>query len=177
MSASSPNDELDRLLSRMTEARLSPEESRKLAGLIEADSECRLRYLDYCQMHAILLSEHGLLASTVEPSRDDLDQVGSHGRRAIWLALAAVLMIACLPLLGFRPSGSPIPTRGAEVAYLSHAVGASFEYGVAGELKTTRCSTSTRGGLWSATSPRGSRFSETRSAQLYHPEYSSRTAA
>ncbi|MCH7750685.1 MAG: FecR domain-containing protein [Planctomycetes bacterium] len=137
MNASSPSDELDRLLSRMTEARLSPEESRKLAGLIEANSGWRQRYLDYCQMHAILLSEQGLLASTVEPSRDDLDQVGSHGRRAIWLALAAVLMIACLPLLGFRPGGSPIPTRGAEVAFLSHAVGVRFEYGAAGESKTT----------------------------------------
>ncbi len=137
MTTNSPTEELDRLLSRMTEARLDPEEGRRLAQLIEADSELRQRYLDYCQMHAILLSEHGLLASTAVPSNDPLDQAGSHRRRALWLALAVVLMIACLPLLGLRPSSSQPPTRGAEVAYLSHAVGVSFEYGAAGEAKTT----------------------------------------
>ncbi len=137
MSASSPHEELDRLLSRMTEAGLGLEESQKLAELIEEDSELRHRYLDYCQMHAMLLSEHGILVSAVEPSSDYLDQVGSRRHHAVWFALAIVLLIACLPLFGLLPSGSPIPNRGAEVAQLSYAVGASFEYGVAGESTTT----------------------------------------
>jgi len=134
--ASSPNEKLDQLLSRMTEARLDPEESQELARLIEADSEQRQRYLDYCQMHAILLNEHGLLASTVTPIEDHPGQVDWYRRRAIWLVLAALLLIACLPLLGLRSNRSPIPARGTEVAYLSHAVGVSFEYGAAGESKT-----------------------------------------
>ena len=59
MSASSPNEELDRLLSRMTEARLEPQDMQELADLIEADSELRQRYLDYCQMHASLVERAG----------------------------------------------------------------------------------------------------------------------
>jgi ferric-dicitrate binding protein FerR (iron transport regulator) len=131
------SEELDRLLSRMTETQFSPEERRRLGELIQGNSEWRQRYLDYCQMHAILLNEHGLLASTTMPSRDLLDQISSYRRHAIWLVLAAILMIACLPLLGLRSSRSSIPTRGTDVAYLSHVVGAIFEYGAAGESKIT----------------------------------------
>ena len=133
MTASSPSEQLDRLLSRMTEARLGPEEREELAGLIEADSELRQRYLEYCQIHAVLLNEHGILSSAVEPCRDSLDRVSWHRRRAVWLALAASLLIAGLPFSGLLPNGSRVPNRGADVAYLSRAVVASFEYGVAGE--------------------------------------------
>ena len=45
MITSTPSEELDRLLSRMTEARLGPKESQKLAGLIEADPELRFSQL------------------------------------------------------------------------------------------------------------------------------------
>jgi hypothetical protein len=60
VSTSSSSGELDRLLSRMTETQFSPEERRRLGELIQGNSEWWQRYLDYCQMHAILLNEHGL---------------------------------------------------------------------------------------------------------------------
>jgi hypothetical protein len=49
------------LLSRLTENGLTELELQQLGALIEKDSELRLQYLDYCQIHGLLRAEHGLL--------------------------------------------------------------------------------------------------------------------
>jgi len=60
--------DFEQLLSRFSEGGLDPSERTRLGLLIESDQTRRLRYLEYCQIHAILRSEHGLLTAWTPPT-------------------------------------------------------------------------------------------------------------
>ncbi len=53
--------ELEELLSGFLDDSLTPDQSRRLAELIQTDPEARALYLDHCRMHATLAWEHGVL--------------------------------------------------------------------------------------------------------------------
>lgn len=125
--------ELDRILARLTENQLPAADKQRLAALVEGNPELRQRYLEYCQMHAMLCYENGLLMSLSEPSSQALTQERPHRRHLTVLAIAAVLLLACWPLVVRFTNRTPVPERGADVAVISRAVGAKFQYGIAGE--------------------------------------------
>ena len=77
--------EMAALLGAMTEARLDEAGRRRLAELVDREPEARRLYLDYCQMHALLRSAHGVLTALEPPD---------HRRRAARFAAAAALALA-----------------------------------------------------------------------------------
>jgi hypothetical protein len=134
--------EFERLLSQLSDGQLGDGDLRRLGDLLELDAVLRRQYLDYCQMHALLRSEHGLLTSWTAHARDlTEDQVTTRGgnwlmpRRSLrWAAAACIAVsvgIATLIADWSRP-----PLRGAELAVLTKAVGARFAYGIDGESAT-----------------------------------------
>jgi hypothetical protein len=132
--------EFERLLSRMSDGQLGEENVRRLGHLLELDAALRRQYLDYCQMHALLRSEHGLLnswsANAGQPEWNQLDASRNGWLNRRWtlrLAAAAVFMAVALGLAMLHASRPHPPVRGAEIAVLSRAVGAQFAYGVKGE--------------------------------------------
>lgn len=132
--------EFEQLLCRFPEGRLDPSERERLGHLIESDRTRRMVYLEYCQIHAILRSEHGLLTAwsptTIQAdgtSRDALCTSWRWRRSVVYFAAAAVIMFVAAGVCFLTFNRSHAPFRGAEIALLSKAVGAQFAYGVNGE--------------------------------------------
>ena len=132
--------EFERLLSQMSDGRLGAEDVRQLGNLLAMDAALRRQYLDYCQMHALLRSEHGLLTSwSAAAGQHEDDQAGSSGRgwlsrrRPLRLAAAAIFVAVAVGVTLLNAERPQAPYRGAETAVLSRAVGAQFAYGVNGE--------------------------------------------
>ena len=135
--------EFEQLLARLTESGLDPSELQRLGTLIESNRALRRRYLEYCQMHALLRSEHGLLAAwsaTTSPADEahagQIRRWWQTQRQVFYLAAAAALLVvaAGIGLVEFRRELPPF--RGEETAVLSKSVGARFAYGVNGETNT-----------------------------------------
>ncbi|MCL4205718.1 MAG: FecR domain-containing protein [Pirellulaceae bacterium] len=85
--------EMAGLLGAMTDAALDDAERRRLAQLVREEPEARRLYLDYCQMHALLRSAHGVLAALEPPA-------GQRRRRVGWRAVGvAVLALAATAAL------------------------------------------------------------------------------
>jgi ferric-dicitrate binding protein FerR (iron transport regulator) len=81
------------LLGAMTDAQLEDAGRRRLAQLVREEPEARRLYLDYCQMHALLRSAHGVLSALEPPA-------GLRRRRGGWMAVgAAVLALAATAAL------------------------------------------------------------------------------
>ncbi len=136
--------DFERLLGQLTEVGLSPSDHQQLGAIIEADRILRRRYLDYCQMHALLRSEHGLLTALSAPadqSNDSHVPRSQHRRIRVrtlftWAAAASLLIVA-VGLGVLAANREQPPYRGAETALLSRDVGARFDYGVNGEAIPT----------------------------------------
>lgn len=140
MDSRSQNLEFERLLGQLSDGSLSAADHQQLGRLLESDRTLRRRYLDYCQMHALLRSEHGLLTALATPAdlADEAAGLSAQHRRIkvrtlfTWVAAASLLIVAVgLGLLAGNREQAPY--RGAETAVLSKIVGARFEYGVNGE--------------------------------------------
>jgi hypothetical protein len=137
-----PNDldDFDRLLSQLLDRGLDPSGLQRLGILIESDRSLRRQYLEFCQMHALLRSEHGLLTSwspttnqiNGEPN-DILCESWRWRRQVVYFAAAAVFMFVAAGIWFLAVNRDRPPFRGAETALLSKAVGARFAYGVNGE--------------------------------------------
>jgi Concanavalin A-like lectin/glucanases superfamily/FecR protein len=134
--------EFEGLLARLTESGLDPSELQRLGTFIELDQSLRRRYLEYCQMHALLRSEHGLLAAWSPTASHPYDAHAGRlhrwwqtQRQVFYLAAAAALLVvaAGIGLVDFHLQLPPF--RGEETAVLSKGVGARFAYGVKGETK------------------------------------------
>ena len=78
--------ELEALLGAMTEGRLDADGKRRLAAILRDHPDARQFYLDYCQMHALLQSAHGVLQGLALPSP-------SRRRRLTWGAAAAAVLL------------------------------------------------------------------------------------
>ena len=145
--------EFAQLLSLFSDGRLNDAELVRLGLLMQSDVELRKQYLEYCQMHALLRSEHGLLMSWspryTAPNtfsiRSLYDWIHFVGARR-FAAAASLLFVATLLLLATY-GRSQVPVRGAETAVVSKAVGARFAYGSDGEVKPI-AGTTLRAGLY-----------------------------
>jgi Concanavalin A-like lectin/glucanases superfamily/FecR protein len=144
MDHQSQANDFARLLGRLSEGQLENSEVQRLGELIEADRILRKQYLEYCQMHSLLRSEHGLLTAW-SPSpvgtEDDRhvslrDSWISRGN-AHWVAVAAVFMVVAMAAGFLKLQHDRAPFRGAETAVLGKAVGARFAFGSNGELVPT----------------------------------------
>jgi hypothetical protein len=139
MDGSISHSDFEALLARMTEGALSDPEREQLSVLLLSDSDLRRRYLEHCQMHALLQSEHGLLAawSSYVSDADDVSNRVGHKRKSIvagiLLATAASLALAAGGVWWLRSEMPQQPLRGVEVAVLSKTVGAEFTFGPNGE--------------------------------------------
>ena len=71
--------EMAGLLGAMTDGQLDDAGRRRLAQLVREEPEARRLYLDYCQMHALLRSAHGVLTALEPPE-------GRRRRRVGWIA-------------------------------------------------------------------------------------------
>jgi hypothetical protein len=125
--------EFERLLSRMTEGALAQSEIGQLGVLIESDPTMRHEYLAYCQIHALLRSEHGLLSAWSATAVQVAEGAGEGSgrwwmtrRTAVYSAMAAVFIAVAAGISFLDVSRVDPPFRGAEVAVLSKAVGAKF---------------------------------------------------
>jgi len=58
---------MEALLAVMSEGTLDDEGQRRLARLVGREPEARRLYLDYCQMHAMFRSAHGVLCALEFP--------------------------------------------------------------------------------------------------------------
>ncbi len=133
----SQNFEFERLLGQLSDGSLSELDRKYLSQLLESDRDLRRRYLEYCQMHALLRSEHGLLTALATPA-DRPEEKAAQSRRAqvrtllSWV-LAVSLLFVAIGVGAVALNRQSPPVRGAETAVLSKVVGAQFEYGIAGE--------------------------------------------
>jgi ferric-dicitrate binding protein FerR (iron transport regulator) len=85
--------EMTGLLGAMTDVGLDDTGRRRLAQLVREEPEARRLYLDYCQMHALLRSAHGVLTALEPPE-------GQRRRRVEWMAVGvAVLALAATAAL------------------------------------------------------------------------------
>jgi hypothetical protein len=137
MDSSIFHPEFAQLLGRLSDDRLDSEGVAQLGKLLEADPELRKYFVEYCQMHALLRSEHGLL-SAWSPAYATTSSISARTARWMTVNMARVAAVAALVLVAV---GIAIvsygrlhqPYRGAETAVLSKAVAARFIYGSNGE--------------------------------------------
>jgi Concanavalin A-like lectin/glucanases superfamily/FecR protein len=154
MGSQMEQSDFEQLLSRFSEGGLNPSEHNRLGLLIESDKSRRQQYLEYCQIHAILRSEHGLLTAWAPPTtrsggerQNGLCQSWRWRRQVVYLAAAAVFLIVVAGVSFLSINRNRPPFRGAEMAVLSKAVGAQFAYGVNGET-TPVAGTKLRQGIY-----------------------------
>jgi ferric-dicitrate binding protein FerR (iron transport regulator) len=87
--------ELEALLAAMTDGGLDAAGRKRLSTILREHPDARQFYLDYCQMHALLQSAHGVLQALEAPS-------AVRRRRLAWVAAAAALLVAAAGLLVLR---------------------------------------------------------------------------
>src|SRR5438045_4746877 len=87
--------ELEALLGAMAEGQLDGPGAKRLSQILKEHPDARQFYLDYCQMHALLQSAHGVLQALEAPST-------VRRRRLAWGAAAAALLIAAAAVLVLR---------------------------------------------------------------------------
>ncbi len=79
--------ELEALLGAMSEGQLDAQDTKRLSQILREHPDARQFYLDYCQMHALLQSAHGVLQALENPA------VGRRRLLAGLAAAAAVLVV------------------------------------------------------------------------------------
>jgi hypothetical protein len=133
-------NDFEQLLSRLSEGQLESSEVQRLGELIEADRPLRKQYLECCQMHSLLRSEHGVLTacSTSSAAEEDgqvsLPKPRISRSQSYWIAAAASLLVVAAGVSFLKLQRDRAPYRGAETAVLGRAVGARFAFGSSGEL-------------------------------------------
>lgn len=78
--------ELEALLAALSDGTLDAAAKKRLSQILREHPDARQFYLDYCQMHALLQSAHGVLQALEAPS-------AVRRRRGIWIAGAAALLL------------------------------------------------------------------------------------
>lgn len=147
MSEHMVHDDFERILQRVVDGALTDVDRARLAEILEADVALRRAYLEHCQMHALLRSEHGLLAACAPDSTDlapTLRRLRTFKRRLALVAAAAAVLI--VGSLNWNTTTAPTPPyRGQDVAVLKTAVGVHFAYGAHGETDTAAGASLPRG--------------------------------
>ena len=99
--------EMAGLLGAMTDAQLEGPGRRRLAQLVCEEPEARRLYLDYCQMHALLRSAHGVLVALEPAEAPRRRPAGWQAVGVAVLALAATAMLLMVRVVG--PTGASPP--------------------------------------------------------------------
>jgi hypothetical protein len=125
-------EDFDALLRRLVESDLSDLDRIRLATLIEGDATLRTAYLEHCQMHALLKSEHGLLTACASdgPSDASIQRPKRFKRLALTSAASVIIIAGTMWSYGTAPA---VPFRGRDVVILKTGVGVKFAYGAHGE--------------------------------------------
>ncbi|HVR87268.1 MAG TPA: FecR domain-containing protein [Planctomycetota bacterium] len=89
--------ELEDLLGRMAEEQLDSERAKRLSQILKEHPDARQFYFDYCQMHALLQSAHGVLQALENPA------IRRRRILAGFSAAAATLIVAGIALLARGP--------------------------------------------------------------------------
>jgi ferric-dicitrate binding protein FerR (iron transport regulator) len=92
--------ELEALLGAMTEGKLDAAGRARLSSVLREHPDARQFYLDYCQMHALLVSAHGLLRALEDPS-------STRRTRWAWIGAAAAILVLVMGALLFRQAPRP----------------------------------------------------------------------
>lgn len=115
--------ELEALLGAMTEGRLDGDGKRRLAAILREHPDARQFYLDYCQIHALLQSAHGVLQALAIPKPSRFRRVGWGAAAAAVLLLAGGFLVlretSRLDLDAATVRGSAWVVRGAQRVPLS----------------------------------------------------------
>jgi hypothetical protein len=135
MERSTGHQEFERLLSQLFEGSLDASEIRALSAIVESNRELRRRYLEHCQMHAMLRSEHGLLTAGTEVKSIEGAKFSRQSRwqNVLTLAIAASIIAAVSTIWWRVDRRDVLPHRGREVALVGKTVGGTFAYGPNGE--------------------------------------------
>jgi len=99
--------ELEELLGAMSEDQLDAAGTKRLSQILREHPDARQFYLDYCQMHALLESAHGVLQALENPA------VGRR-RFLVWSAAAAAVLVVAGAFL-FTKGPTPIDASVASV--------------------------------------------------------------
>lgn len=100
---------LESLLSSLFEGDLSAEQQRSLEAFVKNDAKARALYFDYCEMHALLQWEHGVLGAEKSPVAMVAPRIARKSNVwRIWLPLATAALVAAALLLTFMKDG-PLP--------------------------------------------------------------------
>ena len=121
---------LDELLNKMFERTISDEERSEIQTMIKNSEEARERYLQFCQVHAILSEQNGSLASMPDfPSEKKTKPAPI--AFIIAVAAAAMLFIAFNSGLFAKKPVETVegPHRGSNIALIAKASGVEFLYG------------------------------------------------
>ncbi len=151
MESSGFHAEFAQLLGRLADDSLDSDGVEQLGKWLDADAELRKYFVEYCQMHALLRSEHGLL-SAWSPAYAPTPSLVGHTAR--WMmdnvgrvAAVAALLVVSVGIAIVTYGRVNRPYRGAETAVLSKAVAARFVYGPDGETMPS-AGTQLRQGLY-----------------------------
>ncbi len=132
-------DSFESLLQRVFDGKLTDAERECLAAMIEADPARRAAYLEHCQFHALLRSEHGLLAACAPEEGEAAPawRFPIRSRRTILGVGAAAAALLVAVGLTWKSTTSPAaPFRGKDTAVLKTAIGVQFAFGAHGETAT-----------------------------------------
>ena len=119
--------ELEFLLMELTEGQLLPEQSHRLVEIIQQYPEAKKQYLEYCQVHAMLAWEHGVLGVGQSPHSSSIPEIQpkspSTSKRLVIAALVALVGLALW--LQWRAPSKMQP--GETVASLTRSVAANLK--------------------------------------------------
>lgn len=133
--------ELEAILCEMEEGSVVDERKARLHELIHGDIEARQFYLEYCQMHAMLMVECGELGAQNDEDFYTRKAALMTKPKSNWpriLAWAATIAFAAVGVVGYlwSPQVARIvkvdPTRGDALGKFSAVSGCEFEFGVDG---------------------------------------------
>jgi ferric-dicitrate binding protein FerR (iron transport regulator) len=89
--------ELEAQLAALSDGSLDAAAKKRLSQILRDHPDARQFYLDYCQMHALLQSAHGVLQALEAPST-------LRRRRLGWIAAAAALLVSAGAIFFLRES-------------------------------------------------------------------------
>lgn len=136
-----PTPELCELLVQAEGDTLNEQASRRLAEILKSDPDALRFYIDYCQTHAILAWEHGVLGGLNDcASAPAMDEKRPLGRRPLyrskwaWAVAASILLAVIAIWPASRTSRSP---TGRPMAWESREPVGTVVRSVGGQLSVT----------------------------------------
>ncbi len=128
-----PAQELAELLSAQTEGDLDAASARRLAELLRSDAEAMRFYVEYCQVHAILAWEHGVLGTPppeaapcpMPPLPTWHEWLSTHWT---WMLVVGLLLASCVAAWQWpRGSAAVAWERRETVGTVTRSVGARLD--------------------------------------------------